>query len=207
MPERGDAAGVRRRVLERAASLFQRRGLSSVTMDEIAASLGMSKKTLYQHFAGKDDLAAAVIDREFDDLERDLAAVTEAEAPDFAARLQRYFATLADRYRRLDGPLLDDIERAHPHLHARFRERGNRAVETAFGRLFAAGVAAGELRADLDPSVVVRVVQGMSAALSAPAPDSSIPPSELFATTFDILLHGIRVRPEAASGGSRPSRA
>ena len=37
-------------------------GIRSVSMDDIANGLGMSKKTLYQHFADKDELVMAVVD-------------------------------------------------------------------------------------------------------------------------------------------------
>src|SRR4029078_2739356 len=103
--------------------------VSSVTMDEISASLGMSKKTLYQHFARKEDLAAAVLEGSFDDLERDLAMITDGEGRDFGSRLARYFATVAERYRRLDGPLLDDLSRGYPDLFARFGERSRAAID------------------------------------------------------------------------------
>lgn len=43
-------------ILKTAAELFLNYGFKSVTMDELANALGMSKKTLYQYFANKNDL-------------------------------------------------------------------------------------------------------------------------------------------------------
>ena len=48
-------------ITERAEALFLKYGFRSVTMDDIARELGISKKTLYQHFTNKDDLVETVV--------------------------------------------------------------------------------------------------------------------------------------------------
>jgi TetR/AcrR family transcriptional regulator, cholesterol catabolism regulator len=50
------------RILVKSHELFNRYGIRSVSMDDIAAQLGMSKKTLYQYYTDKDDLVNAVFD-------------------------------------------------------------------------------------------------------------------------------------------------
>src|ERR1700759_71113 len=52
------------RILEKATQLFMRYGIRSITMDEIATQLGISKKTIYQFFTDKDDMVSAIIDLE-----------------------------------------------------------------------------------------------------------------------------------------------
>ena len=47
---------MREEILKTAADLFLTYGFKSITMDEIAQALGMSKKTLYQHFENKTQL-------------------------------------------------------------------------------------------------------------------------------------------------------
>lgn len=49
------------RILQKAHELFNKYGIRSVTMDEIATQIGMSKKTIYQSFANKDELVDAII--------------------------------------------------------------------------------------------------------------------------------------------------
>lgn len=43
-------------ILERAMAMFKSRGIKDVTMDEIASSMGISKRTLYEVFENKEDL-------------------------------------------------------------------------------------------------------------------------------------------------------
>ena len=52
------------RIVNKAHELFLRYGIRSVSMDEIANHLGMSKKTIYQFYADKDALVEDVIDIE-----------------------------------------------------------------------------------------------------------------------------------------------
>lgn len=48
-------------ILSESLRLFRKNGIRSVTMDDIAKELGMSKKTIYQHFANKTDLVGKVL--------------------------------------------------------------------------------------------------------------------------------------------------
>jgi AcrR family transcriptional regulator len=54
----------RDRIQEKANEMFMRYGIRSVSMDDIAGHLGMSKKTLYQYFSDKDELVEAVMQDE-----------------------------------------------------------------------------------------------------------------------------------------------
>jgi AcrR family transcriptional regulator len=53
----------RERILETAYELFSRRGVRDVGIDEIIARAGVAKATLYRHFASKDELVIAFLDR------------------------------------------------------------------------------------------------------------------------------------------------
>ena len=55
------AEPTRKRILDAAYRLFRRQGYSRVTMEEIAASADLTKRTLYHHFESKDRLLADVL--------------------------------------------------------------------------------------------------------------------------------------------------
>jgi AcrR family transcriptional regulator len=59
MPRSGERT--KARILSRAYMAFRRRGYTRMSMDEIAAAAGVTKRTLYHHFRSKDDLLAAVL--------------------------------------------------------------------------------------------------------------------------------------------------
>jgi AcrR family transcriptional regulator len=54
---------VSERILDTAYELFSRRGIRDVGIDEIIARAGVAKATLYRHFASKDDLVVAFLER------------------------------------------------------------------------------------------------------------------------------------------------
>jgi AcrR family transcriptional regulator len=58
---RNTADATRRKILEAAYKLFYRKGFVRVGVDEIADQSGITKRTLYYHFASKDDLLSAVL--------------------------------------------------------------------------------------------------------------------------------------------------
>lgn len=56
------AAITRQSILDAAYVLFRRKGYTRVSMDEIAATAGVTKRTLYYHFESKDALLAAMLE-------------------------------------------------------------------------------------------------------------------------------------------------
>lgn len=60
--ERSDAARNRRRIVETARALFEERGVTSVTMEEVARESGVGKGTLYRRFPHKGVLCQALLD-------------------------------------------------------------------------------------------------------------------------------------------------
>lgn len=53
-------------ILNKSLKMFVNHGFKSITMDDIAKEMGISKKTIYQHFESKNDLVAATVDYVFD---------------------------------------------------------------------------------------------------------------------------------------------
>ena len=65
----------RQRIVDAARIHFFSHGFRSVTMDDLAEELGISKKTLYAHFPGKIDLLEAVLADKFAGVEATLKKV------------------------------------------------------------------------------------------------------------------------------------
>ncbi|NDC31426.1 MAG: TetR family transcriptional regulator, partial [Bacteroidetes bacterium] len=88
----------KQKILHEAASLFMKFGFKSITMDDIARELGVSKKTLYQYFTDKNDLVNQTIDEHLLYMESNCSRITDEnqdEAPqnfmsDIKASLSKY---------------------------------------------------------------------------------------------------------------------
>lgn len=59
---------MKEQILNKATDMFLTLGFKSVTMDDIANEMGISKKTIYQHFSNKDSLVKAVTTNLFEDI-------------------------------------------------------------------------------------------------------------------------------------------
>jgi AcrR family transcriptional regulator len=84
-----DVRSVRDRILDTATELFYRNGYQAVGIDTIIARSGVAKMTLYRHFASKDDLIAAYLERSNDEFwswfESEIAGVKAPRAKLVAA--------------------------------------------------------------------------------------------------------------------------
>src|SRR5215467_5949310 len=106
----------RQRIINAARGHFFNHGFRSVTMDDLAEELGISKKTLYAHFPGKFDLLAAVLADKLASVEATLKEVTRAYPDDFPATLRNL---LTETHRELDEikpPFVRDMRQKAPDV-------------------------------------------------------------------------------------------
>ena len=63
------------RIIQGGEDLFLKAGIKSVTMDDIAKHLGMSKKTIYQFFKDKNELVIALVSKKLRQDEDDMCDI------------------------------------------------------------------------------------------------------------------------------------
>ena len=95
--------GARERILAAADTLFSQRGINGTTMNDVYLAARVSKRTLYQHFSGKDELVLAVLAAAARDAGAGpLEVLARADlAP--RARLLELFTALAEQPRPVRG--------------------------------------------------------------------------------------------------------
>ncbi|GGB13267.1 TetR/AcrR family transcriptional regulator [Puia dinghuensis] len=146
---------VKERILAKAAELFMRYGIRSITMDEIAAQLGISKKTIYQFFTDKDDLVSAVIEQE--------THKNEAECRQFQTTskdaVHEIFLAVEDfeEILRYTNPMmLYDLEKYHPRAFQKIREYKYQFLYESFLENLRKGIENGIYRSDLNREIVAK---------------------------------------------------
>ena len=85
---------MKERILQTADRLFYLEGIRAVGVDTIAAAIGISKRTLYNHFPSKDSLISAYLQRRF------VIARTSEKSP--ASQILGYFDSLERRFAAKD---------------------------------------------------------------------------------------------------------
>jgi len=97
-----DSTETRRRLLAAADKLFYGEGIRAVGVDAVAAAAGVTKRTLYYHFASKDHLIEAYLDgRDLPTLERYRGLIADPAAP-AAQRIGQIFALVENNARHPD---------------------------------------------------------------------------------------------------------
>lgn len=127
-------------------------GYNALTMDELAHELGISKKTLYVHFAGKD----AIIEKIIDVIGRSLRARMEAVLADrkltFTQKIHGFVDVAGSTLAKASPTMLRDLQRFAPRIYQKIEELRQKIIPYVFGRLIRAGIAEGMVRPDLDPA-------------------------------------------------------
>src|SRR5437660_1635277 len=92
MTRSSNMAAMEQRILDTTDRLFYGQGIRAVGVDTIAAEIGISKRTLYNHFPSKDDLIVAYLSRRIRPVEVSDRPPAEQILGDFE-RLERSFAS------------------------------------------------------------------------------------------------------------------
>ena len=179
-------AEIRKRIVAAAQRRFMANGFSTVTMDDIARELGMSKKTLYEFFPGKMELLRATTRCNFDACEAEMKGIA-AEKLDFFGRARKTFGHIAQMYSRLTPAYMNDIRRNAPEVWGEVQEFRRVRVRSHMLELLDHGVAQGVLRKDLDRETLVRLYLTMTSALLNPE-ISGWEPGEQIAPIFEVFV-------------------
>jgi AcrR family transcriptional regulator len=112
---------VKERILTKAADLFMRYGIRSITMDEIATQLGISKKTIYQFFTDKDEMVSAVIDQEISKNENECIQFRQ-DAANAVHQLFLALESLEEMLKYTNPLMLYDLEKHHPRAYRKIKD-------------------------------------------------------------------------------------
>ena len=100
-------------------------------MDDLARELGMSKKTVYSHFASKEDLLRSVLAHRVSEVDEGLAAIVR-ERESFPAKLGHVARFLQGRIGEVSPVFLEDIRRYAPECFRVVEEFRGRAIPQLF---------------------------------------------------------------------------
>ncbi|MEP7250820.1 MAG: TetR/AcrR family transcriptional regulator [Ginsengibacter sp.] len=112
---------VKDRIKQKADELYRRYGIKSVTMDEIASQLGVSKKTIYQSFSDKNELVDAVI-VDLLNSNKECCQKDKARAQNAIEEVYLAMEMLEDMFENMNPSILFDMERNHPATYEKFKK-------------------------------------------------------------------------------------
>jgi TetR/AcrR family transcriptional regulator, cholesterol catabolism regulator len=143
------------RIRHKADELFRRYGIRSVTMDEIATQLGMSKKTIYQYYTDKDQLVDAVAVDEIQ-FSQECCMRDTAAAGNAIEEIFKVMEFVEVMFRNMNPSMLHDLEKYHPSGFRKFLEHKNKFLYEMVKNNIERGINEELYRPEIDVEIMAR---------------------------------------------------
>ncbi|MGY6744231.1 MAG: TetR/AcrR family transcriptional regulator [Cecembia sp.] len=182
----------RDKIIETAKEQFMRFGVRSVTMDDIARLAGISKKTIYQEFADKNQL---VFDTFSNELQMDIGRLEHL--PKIKDGVIEHLVGLTNYIRQRFGDMnpmvMNEIQRYFPQCWQLFEEFKKEHVLKEIIELLEKGKEEGYFRQEINTEILalMRMEQMMFTFDPIKFPPSKFNAVDLQLEIFEHFLHGI----------------
>lgn len=146
---------VQERIMDTAFGLFRQFGTRSITMDDIAERMGISKKTLYAHFTDKDDMVTQTIDRFIVQVKEECFTDRE-QSKDAIQELFLVMDMLDRRIRNMNPVIILDLQKFHSKAYQLFLDYQNNTLTTMIRENLERGIREKVYRPDLDIKILTQ---------------------------------------------------
>lgn len=179
------------RILAAAREILLREGYSGLTMDGLTAALGMSKKTLYVHFASKDAMVTAIFIATGDTIRRKVGELLDT-AGSFGETLDGTLRIVGEHVGSLSPEVLDDLQRLAPQHYAEINAMKARNIPMMLTRVLKLGVEQKMVRADVDLPFLSEYWLLVASGLHDPAllARTGLTPRKAFDKALDLFFAG-----------------
>ncbi|MFM2225027.1 MAG: hypothetical protein RJA07_1229 [Bacteroidota bacterium] len=137
------------KIIKASYQLFHRLGIRSITMDDIAHELGMSKKTLYLHFADKDEIVKEAIQAHINVIQKTMIDV-KAQSKDAIQEIMLSSERMCEFIRGMNPAAFYDMKKYHPDAMKIFEEHQQNFLYSVLVTNMKWGIAEGLYRKDID---------------------------------------------------------
>lgn len=183
----------KQRLLRESRALFFELGFSRVSMDEIAAQLGMSKRTIYQLIPSKRELLREALLDKVKELSEGLESIIEARGLNFIHKLHRVGLFMLENLPQPSRHFLRDMEQNCASIWQEVDGARGKVIRERFRSLFQQGRDQHILRKDIDSRLVVHAFLGMIQSTMRPDVLAHMPVSltQAFGELFDLICLGM----------------
>jgi AcrR family transcriptional regulator len=179
-------------VLKGAKDLFFKYGIKSVTMDDIAKHLGISKKTIYQYFTDKNAIIKNLIEEVMhsNSYECNEIAVNSGNAIEEILELMKHLGSM---FSKMNPNLFYDMQKYHPESWKLFKEFKEKIILNTVEKNLEKGINEGLYRKGLNIKIIARLrIEQIEFAVNSDV----FPPEEyrfidVHTAILDHYLHGI----------------
>lgn len=154
--ENGNGIAARERILKAAQELFFSYGIRSITMDDIARHLSISKKTIYQFFDDKDQIVHTLTQW---DLEENKIMMKQIalHSKDAVDEILQAMECMSMQLAKFHPSLIYDLQKYHPHSWNEFKKFTEEYSMVAVMLNLKKGIRSGLYRSDINIPVLARL--------------------------------------------------
>lgn len=183
---------IKDKILKGADDLFMRYGVRSISMDDIARHLSVSKKTLYQHFADKDELVLTVSREHLERNKKEFEGIAE-EAKNPIEELAKVSICLKGNMESMNPTLLFDLQKFHPNAWAEWIDYKSKYLRESVVRNLNEGKSQGYIREEINPEIMaaMRIELVQLGFNNDVFPPSSFKLAEVQEQLFDHFVYGL----------------
>ena len=144
------------RIIQGGEELFLTAGIKSVTMDDIAKHLGMSKKTIYQFFKDKNELVIALVKKKLQQDEDQMCAIIDRSG-NVIEEMINMMKCSEDIFSRINPIVIHDLQKYHPEAWVIFQSFKADVIVHTLEELLNKGIQQGYIRPDIDVKIMARM--------------------------------------------------
>ncbi len=183
---------MKKRIMEAAGHKFIQHGFSRVTMEEIAEELGMSKKTLYQHYDSKMVLLKELVGHKMSECQGLMCGLCGTENMSFVEKLKKGLEFVGSLYSSFNKHFVDDMRKHAPEVWKVIDDHRRKHIVEEFSELLKEGVERGKFRRDLDLKLTTTIMLTLVENLINPDKLSEMPYSaqQIFDNISKIFFEG-----------------
>lgn len=141
------------RIIEQAKSLFLKLGIRSVSMDDICSNLAISKKTLYLHFADKDELVDMVLQQQISSMQTETMDCC-SESENAIQEVIKTMEMLVKHFTSMNPVVLFDLQKFHLNAFNKFKDHKYQFTLEIISNNLKRGIAEGLYRADINVDIL-----------------------------------------------------
>ena len=187
MTSKMQVKSVQYKVIATAQKLFYKEGVRAVTMDKVAHSLRMSKRTLYELFADKEDLLVACIEDSYKEFNDKMRAATKPEDSVIDIILRSFSFRL--EWSKDISPAFFSEAHNYPKVNTLF-ERQSESMRADFCEFYHRGVDEGLFIGQLNPHLLYLSFVSMMGAIRDYSTTDPLQPFDLLLNTYLVHARG-----------------
>lgn len=147
---------MKKKIVDQSIQLFLKYGYKSVTMDDIAKHMGVSKKTIYVHFPTKDQLVEQSAVNHLDGIIKRINVISKQSKDPIIELYQIKKEALNHLSSEKNSPQYQ-LQKYYPSLYSKLKEKEFSALSGLFSNSIYEGIQTGIFRKDIDVDFVVRI--------------------------------------------------